>query len=86
MNYQVEVLEGPAAVLRRMDPPVRSRIIRRIKWISIHLDEIPLHMLAGKFRGMYRNKLGDYRIIFSIDKQNGIVFVHKVGHRSEIYD
>ena len=33
--------------------------------------------------GMYRFRIGDYRVIFDIDKENIVVL--RVGHRKDIY-
>jgi mRNA interferase RelE/StbE len=86
VNYRVEVLPKAAEAIRRLDAAVSHRILLRIKWLSANLDIIKHQMLAGKFRGMYKNRIGDYRIIYSIDKVNGIIFVHRAGHRSDIYE
>ena len=86
MNYRVELLPNAEDSIRKMDMPVRGRILRRIKWLSANLDIIKHQMLVGKFRGMYKNRIGDYRIIYSIDRVNGIMFVHRAGHRSDVYE
>jgi mRNA interferase RelE/StbE len=42
--------------------------------------------LAGKFKGLYRYRVGDYRIIYRVDEQRRMVFVLRIAHRSEAYD
>ncbi|WP_420266585.1 type II toxin-antitoxin system RelE family toxin [Candidatus Magnetominusculus dajiuhuensis] len=39
--------------------------------------------LEGKFKGKYRLQVGDYRIIYWIEKST--VWIVSVGHRKEIY-
>jgi len=39
--------------------------------------------LEGEFEGSRKLRVGDYRIIFSIEKQ--IVFIERIGHRREVY-
>ncbi|MGI8550350.1 MAG: type II toxin-antitoxin system RelE family toxin [Dehalococcoidia bacterium] len=35
--------------------------------------------------GLYRIRVGDYRIIYLIQDQDGIVLVATIGHRREVY-
>jgi mRNA interferase RelE/StbE len=41
--------------------------------------------LAGKLRGYYRYRVGDYRVIYRIDEQKQTVFVMRIAHRNEAY-
>ena len=41
--------------------------------------------LGPPYIGRYRYKTGNYRLIYSIDKIEGIVNLIEVGHRSSIY-
>jgi mRNA interferase RelE/StbE len=44
-------------------------------------------MFVKKLKGfdLYRLRVGDYRVIMSIEKKKIIIFVLDVGHRSVIY-
>jgi mRNA interferase RelE/StbE len=35
--------------------------------------------------GMYRQRVGDWRVLFTLERANGELVVHRVGHRREIY-
>ena len=60
--------------------------------VGIKLDELAvnpyppdsLKLVGGD--GQRRVRVGDYRIIYSVDDQGLIVTVLKLGHRREIYD
>lgn len=59
------------------------------KKIRSYLIKYPQELgkpLKGKYRKLYRYRYGDYRIIYELDKENKLVSVLRVGHRSEIYD
>lgn len=61
------------------------RILGKIK---SSLSENPLQHskgLKGNLKGLFRLRVGDYRIVFSIDNQANLVLILKIGHRSEIY-
>ena len=33
----------------------------------------------------YRIRIGDYRVVYAIDKENKTILIIKIGHRREIY-
>jgi len=68
------------AISRKKD---RQRIVRRI----VQLAEDPQPPGCQKFSGRdrYRIRQGPYRIVYSIEDDRLIVFVVKVGKRSEVY-
>ena len=41
--------------------------------------------LVGKLEGKYRYKIGDLRIIYSVDENKKIVFIEAIGPRGNIY-
>ena len=42
--------------------------------------------LKGQSHPLYRIRIGDYRIVYSIDDSVHIVNITRVGHRKDIYD
>ena len=41
--------------------------------------------LKGELEGLYRFRLGNYRLFYKIDNNNVIVFIIKLKHRKEAY-
>lgn len=41
--------------------------------------------LKGEFVGLYRYRLGDYRLIYSIDEPRRLVFLLHIVHRKNAY-
>ena len=42
--------------------------------------------LTGNWKGLWRFRMGDYRVICEIDDGKFVILVVMVGHRKEIYD
>ena len=61
----------------------RQRIIARIRALTENPRPRGTEKLSGL--GRYRVRQGAYRIIYSIEDDDLIVYVVKVGHRSSIY-
>ncbi|MBM4081682.1 MAG: type II toxin-antitoxin system mRNA interferase toxin, RelE/StbE family, partial [Planctomycetes bacterium] len=41
--------------------------------------------LTGPWKGKYKLRVGDWRAVYTADKSERLISVHRVGHRSEIY-
>ena len=76
----------PAALrsLRKLD----RQIAERIKAATEALRDDPrppgAKMLTGS-HGLWRIRVGDYRIVYTIDDQRNVVRVAAVGHRRDVY-
>jgi mRNA interferase RelE/StbE len=45
-----------------------------------------IKLLTGNFVGCRRYRVGDWRVIFSIDAEHSLVLVLSIAHRREIYE
>lgn len=41
--------------------------------------------LEGKFKGKFRMRVGDYRLIYWVNNEEETVYIIAVGHRKDIY-
>ena len=41
--------------------------------------------LKQNLKGLMKLRVGNYRIIYSVEKETIIIFVIKIGHRKEVY-
>jgi len=84
MEYQVLIL--PRAQRKIESLPLRTR--KRIGNAIDALAENPRQQGIKKLKGaedLYRLRVGDYRIIYSIEDGDLIVIVVNTGHRKNIY-
>ncbi len=86
-KYKVEYDPHTLKKLSKLDPSTRKKIK---KWIDNNLEgcENPrLHgkPLSGKWKGHWRYRVDDYRIIAKIEDDKIIIFVVKIDRRDEIY-
>ncbi len=61
----------------------RQRIVQRIQRLADDPRPPGCQKLSGRDR--YRVQQGQYRIVYSIEDDNLIVYVVKVGHRKDVY-
>ena len=82
--YQVVVLPKAFEDLSKIDKTVAKRITDKITWLSENIENVTPLSLKGDFSGLYKLKVGDWRIIYDIDQKKKVITVHKIGHRKEV--
>ena len=68
------------AISRKKD---RQRMVRKIRQLTQDPRPPGCQKLSGRDR--YRIRQGPYRIVYSVEDNRLIVYVVKVGHRSDVY-
>jgi mRNA interferase RelE/StbE len=71
--------------LQDLDKHVQQRVLDKIQWLLEHVEEMRHKPLTAQWEGMYRLRVGDYRVIYGIDRKKRRVIIYVVGHRREIY-
>lgn len=88
MKFQAIYSETARSDLHKLPGLIVERILEKIDfWIK---QKNPLNFakaLQGVFRGRYRFRVGDYRIIFKLGKNGEIIvlFILRIQHRREVY-
>ena len=85
--YKVVFTDKAIKTLKKLDKSVSKMIFA---WIRKNLEncENPRSQgksLVGNYSGMWRYKVGDYRIITEISDEEVLIYVVNVGHRKNIY-
>ena len=83
--YRIRILDAAARELKRLGKPVGRRIVERINWLATNLDNIRLETLTGDLSGLYKLRVGDYRILYEVLYDEQIIVIHVIGHRREVY-
>lgn len=83
--YRVRILKAASQQLARLDKPTGRRIVERIHWLAANLEAIQLEALTGDLAGLYKLRLGDYRVIYEVLREEQTIVIHAIGHRREIY-
>jgi mRNA interferase RelE/StbE len=71
--------------LKGLDRGIRQRILNKIQWLLEHVEEVQHESLAAQWEGMHRLRVGDYRVVYGIDRTERRIVIYAVGHRREIY-
>jgi len=83
--YQITFVPRVERDLKQLDMSVRLRVLRKTKWLAENLESLSLETLAGQWRGMYKLRVGDYRVIYTLYSARELLVVYAIDHRSKVY-
>jgi len=83
-TYRIELRPAAVRALRKLDPQVRRRVQGAIALLA--LDPRPPGARALQGRPGLRVRVGDYRIIYTLEDDVLLVVVVRLGHRRDVYD
>lgn len=73
--------------LQKLDNAIQKRIIDFMTAISqLENPRSRGKLLVGNLRGIWRYRVGDYRILCQLKDKELCIFVIDIGHRKEVYD
>ena len=80
-----ELTYSPAALrqLQKLEHPLQNRIITALERLRLRPDGCDIKKLVGT--PGYRMRVGDYRIIFDMERGKLILLILQIGHRKNIY-
>jgi len=87
MAWRVELSSNASKQLNKLDKPIANRILRFLRERVEKLDDP--RAIGGKLQGtlseFWKYRVGDYRLICSLENERLVVLVLRIGHRREVY-
>ena len=83
--WKVEFNAGAADDLNRLSPLICRGVLVKLEWLRQNFDSITPQPLGGAWRGFYKLRVNDYRVIYDIKWDSFVLIVVIVDHRSRIY-
>ena len=86
MAWRAELSPRALKQLRKLDKPTARRIIEYLREIASGEDPRSRGKgLTGNIAGLWRYRVGNYRIIVSIEDDELLILAMNIDHRSQIY-
>ena len=82
MKYQIKIEKDAQSFLKKLPRPDDTRVLKAIAKLP---DEGDRKQMKGH-PGVFRLRVGDYRIIYTVDNGQLIVRVVDAGNRGQIYN
>jgi len=88
LAWTVKFSKSADKALRKLAHPVQVRIVTFLRQRVLSMPD-PRSLgqaLQGGLAGKWRYRVGDYRLICTIEDQKMVILVIELGHRSDIYE
>ena len=82
MAVRIECKASVAKDLQKFDRASATRVLAKIEK-TLASGAMGAQALSGDFAGLYRLRVGDYRVIYARTDESYLVL--RIGHRSDVY-
>jgi mRNA interferase RelE/StbE len=83
MTFEIRWTESSFKKLQKLDGQAQRRIIEKLEEAAEDPFAFSKRLVGVN---LYSIRVGDYRVIVSIEKSRMVVFVVDLGHRSRVYE
>ena len=83
-SYNIVIKPSVEKDLRSLPKSVIARVLRQIEVLRKNPFARQSVKLAGAEQ-LYRIRVGDYRVVYAVDKEAREIMVHYIRHRREVY-
>lgn len=86
MAWRIDFTRNADKALRKLDRPTAGRVLDELEEIA-KLDDPRSRgkALTGNLAGLWRYRVGDYRVVCDIEDGVLVILVVDVAHRREVY-
>lgn len=82
MVYEIVFTETAKRQLSKLEKDLQKRIVSTLERIRIRPEDYLIKLVGYP---VYKLRVGDYRVIIDLDKNQLLILVIKVGHRKNVY-
>lgn len=85
--YRVHYLPDAIKELSSLDKPIQRIIKEKVDLLARDPDCLKNNVkaLKGAYAGKYRLRVGQYRIIYRLEREIITITIVRIGHRKEVY-
>ena len=83
--FQVVVHKRAASYLKRLPSDQKERLKKALRELAQDPFRSGVKAMVGEWRGYYRLRVGNLRVIFWVDQETRTIYVDYIGPRGDIY-
>lgn len=85
-SYRIEFTKSARKEFLGLDSKHQAKILDSLKLLAIspYSDLLQIKKLKGE-ESLYRIRIGNYRLVYYIKKNELLVIVIRIGHRKDVY-
>lgn len=83
--FQAELTPNAEGDLARLDQSIAQRVLKKLRWMAENFEVVKHEALTGEWEGVFKLRVGDYRVLYTFDAAQQRIIVHFIKHRREVY-
>jgi len=85
--YSLHFLSSAKKEFKKLDAIAQKIIKEKIILLSTNPDILKnnIKALKGEYKGKFRLRINQYKVIFQVKDEELIVIIVRIGHRKEVY-
>ncbi len=83
-RYEVRFRKSAGKDLQRLDTTIQRRVLKAAELLADEPRPVGCKKLHGS-EDAYRIRVGDYRIVYTVEDAVRIVAIERIRHRREVY-
>jgi len=80
LTFQAAVAQDLAAI----DAPMAQRLFEKTKWIASNIENLRHEIVAADLFGLHKYAVGEWRIFYAIDRNDQLVDIYVIVHRTAL--
>lgn len=85
MTYKIEFRPAAHRDLKALPKEILLRVSEKISALAENPRPLGVEKLSGSEDDFYRIRIGDYRVLYTIQDKVLLIIIIKVRHRREVY-
>ena len=85
MSYRIEFHQSAQKELAALPRKIQRRMDTKIQGLADNPRPPAAKPIQGKLKGLYRVRVGDYRIIYQVLKRRVVVYIVRIRDRKDAY-
>lgn len=84
-GWRFEITDTGKTDLDKLDAATRRRVLEKFVWFADNFQNIIPLPLGGRWRGFFKLRVGDWRIVYGVNHDTRRITVHAIDNRNKIY-
>jgi mRNA interferase RelE/StbE len=59
--------------------------LKKLRWLAENFEVISPEALTGQWQSVFKLRVGDYRVLYTSDRERQKIIVRFIRHRREVY-
>jgi mRNA interferase RelE/StbE len=77
--YDLEFVPKARDDLAKLDKSAAQRILNKLHWLAENYDAIIAEPLTGRWKGLFKLRIGSYRALYTVDQSRQRIRIHLIG-------